>query len=450
MKRLLSELDLTDIIRCHITDCPCGRTHRVRLLQLAIGPGVVRQLPEHIMKLGMRRPLAFSDRNLTDLARRRVLDPSQPLYILSQAEPSASTASVAEVRAAARSHDGLIAIGSGTLNDIGKAVASELDLPFILVATAPSMDGFASATSSLTVDGIKTSVPTRPPDVILADTDIVRTAPLNLYLAGFGDMLAKITSLLDWRIAYLITGEYYCDEVAVLVRRAASAVLDASHEIPSRSENITRRLLEGLVLSGLAMGLAGVSRPASGTEHYISHFWDMRHASLGYAHDLHGLQCLVGTLETLKLMDAVRQLTPNRERALSAVATHDPDIWAKELHELLGPAARPLIELEMKEQKYHRGPHADRLERILACWPQILEVLDDLPDRERLGETLRACDAPLSVADLKVKEPRLRDVVRHTGDIRDKYIITRLLYDIGKLDAVLVRLYGDRQDASGE
>ncbi|MDI9497165.1 MAG: sn-glycerol-1-phosphate dehydrogenase [Bacillota bacterium] len=445
MMRPLSELSPAELIRCHITDCPCGRIHEADLAQPAIGPGSVRTLPEHIRRLGMKRPLAFSDRNLAALARSRVLNPSEPLYVLNQAEPSASDATVAEILAAAHGHDGLIAIGSGTLNDIGKAVSARLGLPFILVATAPSMDGFVSATSSLTVDGIKTSVPSRPPDVIIADTDIVRTAPLRLYLAGFGDMLAKITSLLDWRIAHLITGEYYCSEVAALVRRACIAVLETAHEIPDRSPRVTERLLEGLILSGLAMSLAGVSRPASGTEHYISHLWDMRHASLGHAHDLHGLQCLVGTLETLKLMAAVRQLIPQHGRAHAAAAAHDPAIWAAELHELLGPAARPLIELEEKEQKYHPGPHAARLERILAHWPQILEVLDELPDFAELEKALKSCGAPLSVADLKVTEPRLTDVIRHTGDIRDKYIITRLLFDLGELDSVLARLYGPAQ-----
>lgn len=443
MKRPLSELGLAEITRCRLVDCPCGRLHEADLQHLAIGPGVIRELPQYLESFAMRHPLAFSDRNLAGLARSLMPAPARSLHVLDQIEPSASAATVADVLAAAGGHDGLIAIGSGTLNDIGKAVAARLDLPFILVATAPSMDGFVSATSSLTIDGIKTSVPTRPPNVILADTDIVRTAPLRLYLAGLGDMLAKITSLLDWRIAHLVTGEYYCAEVAALVRRACTLVLEAAHEIPARSPNVTERLLEGLILSGLAMSLAGVSRPASGTEHYISHFWDMRHASLGHSHDLHGLQCLVGTLETLKLMEAVRQLTPRREHALAAVAAHDPAVWAAELRDLLGPAARPLVELEKREHKYHPAPHVTRLERILAHWPKILEVLDDLPDYARLEETLEACGAPLSVEGLKVTEPCLTDVIRHAGDIRDKYVITRLLFDLGKLDFVLSRVCGN-------
>ena len=312
-------------------DCPCGQPHPLPGLRLHIGAGVRAALAETVEALGIARPLVFTDQTLDALARAEVLPllPQAGYHVLPWAEPEAGAEAIGELQralstdAGGRVPDGLVAVGSGSLNDIGKALAAQLDIPLILVATAPSMDGFASATSSLLVDGVKVSVPTRMPSAVLADFDLIRSAPLRMFYAGLGDMIAKYTSLADWRIAALVVDEPYCPAIAQLIRDALARCMTILPSLPTRSDDVCSALLEGLVLSGLAMALAGSSRPASGTEHYISHIWDMRGASLGLQTDLHGLQCLVGTLETMGIMAQLKTLSPDAAHATRAVASFD-------------------------------------------------------------------------------------------------------------------------------
>ena len=122
--------------------------------------------------------------------------------------------------------DVIIGVGSGVINDIGKIVANISGKPYIIVATAPSMDGYASATSSMTRDGLKISLPSKCADVIIGDLDILCHAPAKMMASDLGDMLAKYVSICEWRIANLITGEYYCEDIAQLVREALKRCTD--------------------------------------------------------------------------------------------------------------------------------------------------------------------------------------------------------------------------------
>ena len=110
--------------------------------------------------------------------------------------------------------DLVIGVGSGVINDVGKLLSKTAGTPYIIVGTAPSMDGYASATSLMDVDGLKVSLPSRCADAVVGDTAVLRQAPERMLIAGLGDMLAKYISLGEWRIAHIITGEYYCSTVA--------------------------------------------------------------------------------------------------------------------------------------------------------------------------------------------------------------------------------------------
>ena len=176
----------------------------------------------------------------------------------------------------AHAADVIVGVGGGTINDICKILAGLTGRPYLIVGTAPSMDGFASDTSSMVVDGLKSSLPTAGARAILGDTDILAAAPGELLAAGLGDMLAKYISLAEWRISAEVNGEYFCPHVANLVRRSLDKCAAAAEGLSRRDPDAVGCVMEGLVLSGLAMGFAGVTRPASGMEHYFSHIWDMR------------------------------------------------------------------------------------------------------------------------------------------------------------------------------
>ena len=200
-----------------------------------------------------------------------------------------------------KSCDVVVGVGSGVINDVCKILSNATGNPYIIVGTAPSMDGYASATSSMSRDGVKVSLNSRCADVIIGDTDILKTAPDHMLRSGLGDMLAKFVSIAEWRIAHLITGEYYCEEVAQLIRTALKKCVDNAEGLLKREDAAVEAVFEGLVIGGVAMAYAGTSRPASGVEHYISHVLDMRGMEFGTPVDLHGTQCAVGTLIAVKL-----------------------------------------------------------------------------------------------------------------------------------------------------
>jgi len=328
--------------------------------------------------------------------------------------------------------DGIVAIGSGVIGDLAKILANSTFLPLFTVATAPSMDGFASETSSMIRDGLKVSIPSRCPCVIIGDTDILKNAPMKMLRSGLGDMLAKYISICEWRIGHLITGEYYCEAIASLVRKALKKCVDNADALLARDEKAVEAVFEGLVLGGLAMAYAGVSRPASGVEHYVSHVWEMASLARGESSDLHGLQCAVGTRIAAKLYARLLSVTPDREKALRHAETFDYSAKAEKMHSFLGNGAEAMIALEKKEGKYLPEHHKKRLEIILSHWDEILAtVREEIPAPEVLDDLFRKIEMPSLPSQVGATDVDTPDAFLFTGDIRDKYVLSRLLWDLG-------------------
>lgn len=418
--------------------CPCGREHRFSA-EVLCGAGVLDRLPDILRDRKIKKPFILSDLNTYEAAGERVCALLQKAgiafqsYTLPEREPHPDEARVgAAVMHMETDCDCVIGVGSGVINDIGKMLASLSRLPYIIVGTAPSMDGYASATSSVTRDGLKVSIPTKGADMILGDTDILKNAPLRLLQAGLGDMLAKYVSICEWRIAALITGEYYCEEVAQRIREAVKTCVDGAAGLLFREETAVEAVFAGLVIGGVAMNYAGCSRPASGNEHYISHIIDMRAVEFGTAEALHGIQCAIGTLLTLRYYEKLQKITPDREKALSYARNFSYEDWAAALRAFLGRGAESMIALEEKEGKYDLSAHEKRLDIILSHWEDILEIIrQELPAAEELENLLDAIGAPKSLSDIGVDDALLPMIFKATKDIRDKYVLSRLFWDLG-------------------
>ncbi|HBG00812.1 MAG TPA: sn-glycerol-1-phosphate dehydrogenase, partial [Firmicutes bacterium] len=159
--------------------------------------------------------------------------------------------------------DLILAIGTGTIGDLSKIVASVARKTYVIVATAPSMDGFASGTSSVILNRTKASIVTCEPTAVIADLDILCQAPMELLQAGLGDMIAKYISICEWRISQIITGEYYCEEIASLVRRAVRTCANNAEGLRARKPESVEEVFKSLVFTGVAMSFTGLSRPAS-------------------------------------------------------------------------------------------------------------------------------------------------------------------------------------------
>lgn len=423
--------------------CHCGKVHDDHI-RLEIGAGAVLQLPRIVADLGGSKVFVLSDRNTFAAAGERVCALLREAgiphvsYVCPQEQPEPDEHSVGSaVMHYDSTCDLIVAVGSGVINDIGKILSAVSGKPYIIVGTAPSMNGYASASSSMTRDGLKISLPSRCPDVIIGDTDILCQVPLKLMKSGLGDMIAKYVSICEWRISHLITGEYYCEEIAQLIRDAVKRCVDNAEGLLRREESAVRAVFEGLVIAGTAMKYAGLSRPASGVEHYISHVLDMRGAEFHIPVELHGIQCAVGTLIAVRFYEKLKNLTPDREKALAHAAAFDLDAWNETLRSFLGRSAESMIELERKEKKYDPALHAKRLEIILENWDQIMRIIDEeLPAARELEKLLDTIQAPKSLSEIGANEEMLPTVFRATKDIRDKYVLSRLAWDLGVIEEI--------------
>ena len=424
--------------------CPCGREHRFSA-DVVIGAGVIRRLPEFVSRFGAKKVYLLSDCNTWMAAGKAVhqILVEEGVQVVSHSFQEANLEPDERSVGSAVMHfewncDLVVAVGSGVINDIGKIVAAMSKLPYIIVGTAPSMDGYASATSSMTRDGLKISLPSKGADVIIGDTDILCQAPLHMMKAGLGDMLAKYVSICEWRIANLVTDEYYCPVVAALVRSALKQCVDRAEGLLRREKDAVQAVFEGLVIGGVAMNYAGLSRPASGVEHYISHCLDMRTVEYGTPMDLHGIQCAIGTRIAIGLYEKVKTIRPDREKALAYAAGFDYESWSRQLREFLGRGADSMIALEAKEGKYDKNKHAARLERILGCWEDILAVMDEeLPAFAVIDQLLDTIEAPKQLHQIGIDDNEIPMLFYCTKDIRDKYVLSRLCWDLGILDEIL-------------
>lgn len=424
--------------------CRCGKTHSFSA-DVVVGKGVVKQLPQYIRKFQANKPFVLSDVNTYAAAGERVcrILEKDGISYRSYSFPNPALEPDEHSVGSAMMHfdtscDIIIGVGSGVVNDIAKILSNISGKPYIIVGTAPSMDGYASASSSMTRDGLKISLPSRSADVIIGDTDILCQAPLHMMKAGLGDMIAKYVSICEWRISHLITGEYYCEDIAQLIRSALKRCTDNAAGLLQRDEAAVQAVFEGLVIGGVAMNYAGLSRPASGVEHYISHVLDMRGAEFGIPVDLHGIQCAVGTVIAVSLYEKLRKICPDREKALAYAAAFDKEDWFATLRQLLGKGAESMIALEAKEGKYDVAAHKERLEVILAHWDEILQVMDEeLPSSAQLDQLMNTIEAPKTLADIGADEKLLPEIFRATKDIRDKYVLSRLAWDLGVLDEII-------------
>ena len=219
--------------------------------------------------------------------------------------------------------DFIVGIGSGTINDLCRYCAHILGINYAIVATAASMDGYLSTVSPLIVKGVKTTFNAIAAEAVLTEPEILENAPRLMTAAGFGDIIGKYTSLLDWRLSNLLFDEPMVEEAVCMTEKALEIC---------RGELSGAGVMDALVLSGEAMKLVGSSRPASGAEHHIAHLWEMMFLEEGKTPVLHGVKVGVAALVVIKayemlldedIEDRVRKLIadylPNYDEVLKGL-----------------------------------------------------------------------------------------------------------------------------------
>jgi len=280
-------------------ECGCGFKHDRTLDLVLLGP--ISEALGMLEDLRLKPPYAvFYDETTYRVAGRFVKEKLAAKGVLTSS-PTFQEAErgLAEARGART----VIGVGGGTVIDLAKYAAYRLEADFISIPTAPSHDGMVSPVVSLFKEGRRKSILARSPRLAIIDLRILGSAPRQLLISGYGDILAKIISIKDWQLGRDERGEQYCKTAESLVISSLEELI-ASLRKPSPQEETFETLVKALINSGAAMMVVGTSRPASGSEHLISHYLDMNLKE----RLPHGIQCALGTL----LMAAYHELrNPN-------------------------------------------------------------------------------------------------------------------------------------------
>lgn len=265
--------------------------------KIVVGENVIWQIPKVIQELRLgKKVLIITGPNVWELVESTVeemMSSSNVSYeVRKVSRPTLGEAEQLHEELNSFSPDLIIGLGGGKPIDIAKYLSASSGIPFMSVPTTSSHDGIASPFASLRGGGKITSVLAKPPVAVVADLNIIASAPSRVIKAGAGDLIAKFTAVLDWRLAHKLKGEYYGDYSAQLALLSAKHVVNYSDLISKLSVEGVRVIVEGLISSSVAMCIAGSSRPASGSEHLFSHALDY----VANYPALHGEQVGIGAI----------------------------------------------------------------------------------------------------------------------------------------------------------
>ncbi len=420
--------------------CSCGHEHRTLLKKIDIEKGALKRLPGLIQEMGYAHVFMVCDVNTWEAAGKAVeellcsrgIDHKYLVIQEKELVPDEKAAGTV-ITAFPGKTDLILAVGSGTLNDLCKFISFQVGVDYMVCATAPSMDGFASVGAALITNHVKTTYDAHVPVAIIGDTEVLSQAPMEMIVAGLGDILGKYTCLMDWKMAHLIEGEYYCEKIADMVRQAVTVVAEQSSRIKDRNPEAVKAITEALVLTGVAMSFVGNSRPASGSEHHLSHYWEMQFQMEGKKPVLHGIKVGVGLLTVLNMYRRLAQEKVDFS-ALKELE-FDKDAWKAKVCECYKDAAEGILALEEECGKNSQEKRLKRLERLEEVWPELVSLIsEELPDLEEMRQMLEEPGAPVPPQHIGISMKQVKDGIILAKEVRNRFTILQILWDLGLLE----------------
>ena len=421
--------------------CDCGKEHYASLKFVSVRKDALEDLPRFAKELGFRSLYLISDPITYGIAGKRCMeilaDAGIKAKIVQLIHTDFDEATVGELLINMPDDcDLVVAVGTGAINDMTRYFSFRLHRPFFTVATAAPMDGFASSLAVLNINHLKTSIEAQTPTAIIGDTEILKNAPYRMIAAGLGDLLGKSTCLCDWKLAKVINHEHYCGRIVELVESCVADVLKDAGKAKDRDPQVLGDIMEGLVLTGVAMSLYGNSRPASGCEHHMSHYWEMMFEQAGKRPAPHGTQVGVGTVLVLKLVERLLSCDVDFDAAREAAKSYDPAAWEAEIRTAYGPAADGVIEMEAKAQKNETTAHLARIDAMEAHWDEITALLRALPSSQEVMDLLQSLDSPCLPGQIDVDRKMLKNTFLYCKEVRARYTILQMIWDLGLLDTL--------------
>ena len=313
-------------------------------------------------------------------------------------------------------------VGSGTITDVARFVSHRSGAGFISLPTAASVDGFTSIGAPMIVDGAKVTMTTQGPLAVFADLPTLCAAPRRLIAAGFGDLIAKLTSVADWELGALLWDEPFDAEIAERARQAAWGCIKQIEAVARGECDGIEAQMAGLIESGFCMLDFGETRPASGYEHQMSHFWEMRLLQEGKHSLLHGAKVGVGVIASARVYDSLRALShEDAHKRASEARLPDREADVAEIKRCYGPLG-PVVTANHAEILDMSQAQFDEIRRrVSQRWDEVQRIAATVPASAQVAAWLHQVGGPVDAAELGITEEAYRTGVNCAHFYRSRF-----------------------------
>lgn len=399
----------------YVGKCECGREHSLETKKVVVEYNAFDNFERYMQETGLtgRRTVIYDSNTYNNPWIKHVKADQE---IVLDAEGLHSEKGLIEAMMAKLDKpEVLVAVGSGTIMDFGRYPAYKLGIPFAAVPTLSSSDGFTANICSIIIDGQKKSIPMVAPTLVVTDLDVIANAPMFLTISGVSDILAKYISLADWKIARLVSGEYYCPMVAQLSQDALDTMRKAADGLAAGEKPDFEAMTMAQMMSGLTMQLLNHSRAASGAEHLMAHLVEMKPPRFEGAHGMHG-QCVgVGTYLCAKEYHRLAGLPTPKAKAFEPLIR----AWVEEK---FGALAEGIMKENANDVLGTFDPR-----NIVDHWEEIRRIIGEIPPAEELAALYDTIGAVYKPEQIGI-DPALSDeMLTVSAAIRNRLTLIRML-----------------------
>ena len=405
--------------------CDCGMTHRCSIKHVIIESGAVKKVSSLLG--GYHKILLVADTNTYATCGAEVeqqIGEKLESVLIYQRDGLLipNEEAIEEMRAKLTDEtDLIVGIGSGVIQDLCKCVSFQEKLPYHIIATAPSMDGYASVGAAMIIGGMKVTYSAHVPEAIIADCEVLKDAPMDLIKSGYGDILGKYSCLNDWKLARVVRNEYFCQYVYDLTFDMLVKTKDLGPKLLARDPEAIQVLMEALVGVGVAMALVGNSRPASGSEHHLSHFFEITGIVDDTPYFMHGTDVVYSSVYTEKLREELLKLDAPAPNTIPS-----RQVWEENIRKVYTSVADGVIALQDKMGWYNE----DRFPAYSEKWQEIKEVLAEAPSSDEMVKYLESIELDINEFRKLYGDEKIDNALRFAKDLKDRYSVLWMYYDL--------------------
>ncbi len=339
--------------------------------------------------------------------------------------------------------DCLIALGTGTITDLTRILAYKLSLPFVSIPTGTSADAFASSVSPVFINNIKKTLQAKMPEAIFADTTILKNAPKRVNAAGFGDFLSKGIPKTDWYISNIVNNESINNKSLKIIQQPLNRCIKKINELGAFHEETIKTLMDGLIVSGFSIALAGSSRPASGSEHQISHFIEYN-INLGKtSFFFHGETVALGAYIMTSIYNNLFSLSYNDFHNLLVSKNKKKEIKEsrEEIFSRVFDADSKGIIDNWKKNRSNRK-RMEKLVKLLSVnWKYLQKtVKNNIFDIDQFRDLMNKSGVPFDPIKMGFSPTEISDMIICAKEMNNKYTLLNLLDELNLLDYFAIQL----------